>query len=373
MKHIKDSTLSKKVIPNINLKGAQLDFLYDFIKHLPKIDLHKHLMGSIRFNTLRSLAKNYNKEELIPEIDRIERFSNSPEPFKDVNDFIRTFFSIINKVVTLPEMYKQIVSETIEDAHNDNVIYQEIRFSPRSITLETLSGLHNFLDNVVQSIINGERLFNVKTKIIISLPRHVLGNWKEKSRNIYYKKIFAIVSHFRPWVVGFDLGGQNEIKHPPGVFAAFFKMAHEKGFGVTIHAGEVDDSKSVKEAITESYANRIGHGIRSIEDVDTLELLREREIPLEICLTSNFRTMPIYMNKNHPAIDFYHLKIPLTLNTDNPSLFNLTLSDDYYHFANLLPPGENKEKALLNIVKTSIRASFLKEEEKRELFKHLKS
>jgi adenosine deaminase len=129
-------------------------------------------------------------------------------------------------------------------------------------------------------------------------------------------------------IVGLDLAG-DEARYPAHPFIDIFREARREGLHVTVHAGEAGDPRNVEEAIRWLEAERIGHGVRSIEDSNVLKLLRERNVALEVCPTSNLQTGVVKHFWHHPLPDLLALNVPLSINTDDPSVSDTTLTDEY--------------------------------------------
>ena len=164
-------------------------------------------------------------------------------------------------------------------------------------------------------------------------------------------------------IVGVDLTG-DEIHYPAAPFAPLFKRAADYGLGITIHAGEAGNAANVREAVEVMNAQRIGHGIRSIEDSNVVQLLRQRNVTLEVCPTSNLQTGVVDNFGLHPLRDLYVLGVNVTINTDDPSVSDTSLTDEY--MVAMMGLGVSL-RDLRMCTRNSIRAAFLPLETKQYL------
>ena len=311
------------------------------IENLKKIELHLHLDGSVRVSTIEELLdKNDLEKELVVD-----------ENTKSLTDYLKKFDLPI-KVMQSKENLIRISKELCEDLIKDNVIYAEIRFAPNFHTKEGLS-----LDEVVSSVLLGLNSKNIKTNLILCMMR---GDSYENNKNI----IDLAIKYRNKGVCGIDLAG-DEAKYPTSLYKDLFSYALENNLNITVHAGEAATSKEVKDAI--SYgAKRIGHGIKIINDEEAIKLVKEKQIPLEICPTSNVQTCNVDNIMNHPIKKLFDKGILLTINTDNRTVSNTNLNKEY----KLLEEYLNFTKE--DFIKTNLIAidkAFLTNEEKQELRK----
>ena len=311
------------------------------IENLKKVELHLHLDGSVRVSTIEELLdKNDLEKELVVDKDT-----------KSLTDYLKKFDLPI-KVMQSKENLIRISKELCEDLIKDNVIYAEIRFAPNFHTKEGLS-----LDEVISSVLLGLDSKNIKTNLILCMIR---GDSYENNKNI----IDLAIKYRNKGVCGIDLAG-DETKYPTSLYKDLFSYALENNLNITVHAGEAGTSKEVKDAI--SYgAKRIGHGIKIINDEEAIKLVKEKQIPLEICPTSNVQTCNVDNIMNHPIKKLFDKGILVTINTDNRTVSNTSLNKEY----KLLEEYLNFTKE--DFIKTNLIAidkAFLTNEEKQELRK----
>lgn len=313
------------------------------IENLKKIELHLHLDGSVRVSTIEELlGKNNLEKELVVD-----------ENTKSLTDYLKKFDLPI-KVMQSKENLIRISKELCQDLIKDNVIYAEIRFAPNFHTKEGLS-----LDAVVSSVLLGLNNRNIKTNLILCMMR---GDSYENNKNI----IDLAIKYRNKGVCGIDLAG-DEAKYPTSLYKDLFSYALENNLNITIHAGEAGTSKEVIDAVNYG-AKRIGHGIKIINDKKAIKLVKENQIPLEICPTSNIQTCNVSSIKQHPIKKLFDKDILVTINTDNRTVSNTNLNKEY----KLLEKYLNFTKE--DFIKTNliaIKNSFISDSEKEILKKKI--
>lgn len=309
---------------------------------IPKIELHVHLDGSIRPETLSRLSNI--------SIEDAKKNYQAPSKCADLNDYL-TRFDLPIKVMQTYDNIKLIAKELAEDLKSDNVIYAEIRFAPQQHLKENLT-----LDEVVQAAIEGLEMVDIKTKLILSMMRN------DSIEN--NKKIIDLAKKYLGKVGGIDLAGAEAL-YPTNNFKEVFEYAKELNVPFTIHAGEADGIASIKAAL-DFGAKRIGHGVRSIEDESIINRLKNEKILLEICPTSNIQTSIVDEYCKHPFYELYKKGIKLSINTDNRTVSNITLTKEYYNL------GEAFNLTLedfININNNTLDYTFTSDKEKEEIKK----
>lgn len=273
------------------------------LKNFPKIELHVHLDGSVRLETVRELSiENVNQDDIAV-----------PNKCKDLNEYL-TKFSLPISVMQTKENLKRISKELAEDLKQDGVIYAEIRFAPTN-HIQNLT-----LEEVIESVLNGLKSVSIKTNLILCLMRNSSFEENKKIVNLAYK-------YLKKGVCAIDLAGAEGIYKTKN-FEELFTMAKNLNIPFTIHAGEADGIESIESAI-KFGAKRIGHGIRCIESDETINLIKQKNIVLEICPTSNVQTNVVSEFKNHPIKYLYDNNVLVTINTDNRRVSNITLTEEY--------------------------------------------
>jgi len=291
----------------------------EFIHKLPKTDLHVHLDGSIRVETIIDLAKQQNVTLPTLDLEELKKIICCDDKCESLDDYLRGFH-IVNLVLQSKEGLRRAAYELAEDAAAENIRYMEVRYSP---ILHTQAGLK--LTEISQAVIDGlkmaEKDFRIKTGVIICGIRNMDPTTSVKLAEL-------AIAFKNKGVIGFDLAG-GEYNHPAKDHKDAFDLALKNNLNITIHAGEAYGPESIHQALHYCGTHRIGHGTRLVEDGDLLNYVNDHRIPLEICLKSNFHTKAVPNIQSHP-IDFYiDYGLRVTLNTDNRTISSTTLTDEF--------------------------------------------
>lgn len=306
---------------------------------LKKIELHLHLDGSVRISTA-SFLLNKSVSELTSLMQATE--------LNSLTEYL-TKFDIPVKLMQKKENLERITYELCEDLKLDNVIYAEIRFAP----IKHTNNIN--LDEVVLSVLNGIKKSNIKANLILCCMR---GDTIENNNYV----IDIAYKYLNKGVCAIDLAG-DELHYPNYLYEYIFNKCKKLNIPYTIHSGEADGIESIRKAI--SYdTKRIGHGIRAIEDKNIIEMIKQKNITLEICPTSNLNTRVVDNIKNHPINKLYKQGIKVTINTDNRTVSNTNLNKEYKLLYDTF--GFTKED-FIKFNKNAIEASFLSEAEKNKL------
>ena len=279
-----------------------------------------------------------------------------------------TFQNFLSKFNTLrmfyrsPDVIHRITREAIEDAAKDNVRYMELRFTPVALSRAERFPLHDVINWVVASAREAAQKNNMAVRLIASVNRH-------ESADLAEQVAWLAAEHMEDGVVALDLAG-NEAEFPSLPFYGVFKEARQAGLHVTIHAGEWGPAVHVKEAIEELGAERIGHGVRVLEDESIAALARERKTGFEVCVTSNYQSGVVASLESHPLMKMFEYGLNITINTDDPSISRITLSHEYYAACDELqmPQFTLKERIV-----AAAQAGFLQDTEKQQLVSQLKN
>jgi len=324
---------------------------FDFLRQLPKIDLHRHMEGSLRLETLAEVAREHGVDLPTYNIEELR-------PYVQVTDDVPDFYNFLGKMELLRRFYsagdavERIAYEAVADAAADHIEYLELRVSPAGKRISP----EQVMENVNNGTARAAREFGIEVRLLVTVVR-------EFGLKIAEEVLDLAAAHQDNGVVGVDLAGHEET-HPATPFAALFRRARLSGLHVTIHAGEIGGSHNVHEAVELLGAERIGHGVRAIEDPAVMKLLQQRGITLEICPTSNIQTGVTPAFTQHPLRRLYAAGIPVTINTDDPSVSDTTLSDEYVVAASTMGLSvEDVQRMILN----AARAAFLPDNEKKAL------
>ncbi|MCK4906396.1 MAG: adenosine deaminase [Spirochaetes bacterium] len=292
------------------------------IKNIPKIELHRHLEGSFRIETLLEMAKK-RKLNSLP-LDNLDTFRQINQMTNnDPKDFLTFLSKFRADWYSTLEDPKRLAFESVEDIAKENVIYYEMRFSPEHFMRETGFSAEAVIEAVIEGSKKAGEKFNVDVAFIVTMSRDKL-NPDQMS-----KLIKKCSKYHDNGILGVDLAG-DEIHYPPELFKSTFQGLYEKtGLRATIHAGEAAGPESVEIAVDQLEAKRIGHGIRSVEDKKLMDKLVEKNVTLELCLSSNLLTGTIKSIDKHPFPIFYKKGLNITLNSDDPQVQQKNLIDDY--------------------------------------------
>ena len=329
----------------------KLKLTRELVHKLPKTDLHVHLDGSVRIPSILKMAAQQNIKLPATDEEALAKLIVCGEHTDSLEDYLRGFH-IVNMVLQTKEGLRQAAYELAEDAARENVRYMEVRYSP---ILHTEGGLQ--LTEISQAVIDGlkdaERDFPIKTGVIICGIRNM-----DPSTSLQLAEL--AVAFKNKGVIGFDLAG-GEYKNPAIVHKDAFDLARENNLNITIHAGEASGAESISQALHLCGAHRIGHGTRLREDEDLLHYVNDHRIPLEVCIKSNFHTKAVPDNRSHPAGHYIDCGLRVTLNTDNRTISDTTVTDEYMLAIQLL----NLDYATLKqVILNGFKSAFLPYQER---------
>jgi adenosine deaminase len=292
---------------------------------LPKAELHCHLDGSVRPQTLIELADEYGASMPRADAGALGEFMTVRDA-RNLEEYLARF-TVTLSVMQRADALERIAYELAEDAHRDGVLYIEVRFSPMLNVKEGLE-LHDVVESVVRGLGRAEKEHGVIGRVIVTALRNL-------TPDVSLELARLAVSYRDRGVVGFDLAGA-ELGHPASRHARAFEYAHSHDMPCTCHAGEGAGAGSIREAVHACCANRVGHGTRLFEDESLLEYVNDRRIPIEICLTSNIQTRAARSYESHPLRQYYDTGLNVVLSTDNRLMSATTLTDEYAHAAQQL-------------------------------------
>lgn len=321
--------------------------LHDYIRKMPKVELHVHLEGSIRPATLLTLAERNNVALPASDLDGLREFYQ----FTDFGRFIRVYFTISGCLKTTAD-FSLIAYEFGADMARQNIRYAEVTFTPYTSVSNTGLPFDEILAGLNEGRARAQAEFGVEFAWVLDIVRD-----DPDSRGQVAKWAASSVDQ---GVVGFGLGG-IEVGHPPEWFADAYAVARGAGLHSVPHAGEVAGPDSVWGAIRALKAERIGHGVRSVEDPALLHYLRQQQIPLEVCPTSNLCLGVCASYQEHPIRRLWEEGLYVTVNSDDPPMFGTDLVNEYSVLADQMGfSAAELEQLSLN----ALRASFLPAERK---------
>lgn len=326
---------------------------------LPKVELHRHLEGSLRLDTMMDIGRQHGI--VIPEdVLRLSNLVQVQEQDKFTFQNFLAKFNTLRLFYRSPDVIHRITREAVEDAARDNVRYMELRFTPVALSRAERFPLHDVMDWVSTSARDAAKDCNMIVRLIASVNRH-------EGTDLAEQVAWLAAEHLDDGIVALDLAG-NEAEFPSQPFYGIFNEAQQAGLHVTIHAGEWGPAVNIKEAIQELGAERIGHGVRVLEDKDVTALAKERGIAFEVCITSNYQSGVVESLEAHPLMKMFENGINVTLNTDDPSISRITLSHEYYTACDEL---QMPQFTLRERIVAAAKAGFLQESEKEKLVTQL--
>ncbi|HWF03015.1 MAG TPA: adenosine deaminase [Candidatus Angelobacter sp.] len=330
-----------------------------FIQSLPKAELHLHLEGSVDPATLAELSRRYNMP-LPTENNRYDVAGSGDVlteeeirrlySYNDFNGFLLAFKSVTERL-RAPEDYELVTYRLMQKLRQQNVVHAEVYVSIGVIRWRG-QPVEPIFEGLERGRERGQRDFGVSLLWIFDAVRHFGPEAAGE--------VFDLAARLRDRsVVGIGIGG-DEARGPAEWFRDLYKKAADNGLRLTAHAGETTGSESVWGALNIG-AERIGHGLAAAHDRELLEIMAEKQVPVEICITSNLRTGACVSMQEHPVRKFFDNGVMITLNTDDPAMFQTTLNREYeiakqeFNFS---------EEHLRELARNSIEASFLPVEKK---------
>ena len=297
----------------------------DHLRRIPKAELHCHLDGSVRPETLLELGREY----------KVPMPRNSAEELRDymlvsdaksLEDYLKRF-EVTVSVMQTAEAIERIAYELGADAAADGVRYIEVRNAPILNSRGKLD-MGEALEAQINGLARAEKDHGV-------IARSIVCSLRQLPPETSLELAQLAVAYKEKGVVAFDLAG-GEAGFPASAHSDAFAYARKHNLAVTIHAGEGDGARSVRDAVHKCGANRLGHATRLIEDPELTQYVNDRRIGLEICLTSNVQTHAAKSYETHPLRQYFDRGMNLTLNTDNRLMSGTTLTDEYVYAAKRL-------------------------------------
>jgi adenosine deaminase len=292
------------------------------MRALPKVELHRHLEGSVRLATLLEVGQEYGIEMPEYTLDTLRPFVQMmPEETRSSQHFLAKFLTI-RQFFRSQEVIRRVAREAVEDAAADNIRYLELRFTPPALSNILRCAYGDVISWVCDSVRAAATSTGVQVRLIVSVNRH-------ESVSNAEQVLDAALAFRDQGIVALDLAG-NERDFPARPFAPIFQRARAEGLGVTVHAGEWAGVESIRDAIEHLGAQRIGHGIRCVEDPLLMDWLAVQGVTLEVCPTSNVHSGAVNRWEDHPLLALNRAAVPVTINTDDPLVSDISLSDEFH-------------------------------------------
>lgn len=308
----------------------------EFVKMLPKVELHCHIDGSIRTSTIKDLAVKHGFKLPTHDLKKLEKYVRVSPNCRSLTEFLQKF-EFFYDFLKFPDAVERITCELCEDVAAENVRYLEARFAPHLQATPSFPA-REVVERAVKAIESGARKNSIGAGIIICIYRTLPPEMNDEAVKLAGK-------YFGKGVVGIDLAG-DESGFPTQRFSKYFKYAKERKIPITCHAGEAAGAESIRQAV-ELGASRIGHGTRLYENAKLYNKVRRDGIPLEVCLTSNVQTRVVKNYDSHPFKRYYRDGLKVTLNTDDRSVSGIDLTGEYMEAVKNYGLGINDLVALI--------------------------
>jgi len=325
------------------------DRLEQFILEIPKVELHLHLEGAIPLPTLLNFIQKRGGNNSVNNLEDLKKrlvYSNFIQ-------FIKVWLWK-NSFITKYEDFEELAYQVLQSLSQQNVKYVEAFYSPRDFTFRNkkLSAC-----GITESLIKGKKRafddFGIHSEFIVDVVR-------DYGPRMAMNLIKELTNYLGQGLIGIGLGGSEKL-FPAGLFIKVYQEARDRGFRLTAHAGEAAGAKSIWAALDELGAERIGHGLRAYEDPRLIDYLKERQIPLEMCVVSNIKTQVCKSFKEHPVKNYFKEGLMVTVNSDDPTMFNTSITNEYLVLIKKF--GFSLEE-IRKINLNSIEACFMSDKEK---------
>jgi adenosine deaminase len=322
---------------------------------IPLVDLHRHLDGSIRLETILELGLKHNLALPEKTLEGLRPYVQVSTPQPGVMEFIKKFEWMTGILVDY-DACRRVAYENVEDAYNEGIHYIELRYSPWFMAEAHHLKPEGVVEAVTDGLKAGQRDYDIRVNQIGILSRHY-------GPQIAREELEAEL-HFADDFVGLDLAG-DEAHYPGELFTWHFKQAREQGWHITVHAGESAGPGSIWQAVRELGAERIGHAVHAPEDPGLMDYLREHHIGIECNLTSNVQTSTVADYPSHPLRLFLEQGLLASINTDDPGISAIDLPYEYEVAA---PKAGLTPEMIRQAKKNAVDTAFLNEAERSSLY-----
>ena len=335
------------------------------VQRLPKAELHVHLRGAAPVELFTELLNKHSVERMLRHAPRRQKAwfeqQENVRPFlggrrysvelvsrlfcyRDFSQFLAAY-CFTGYLVRDASDLRRLITSVVERLKEQRVVYAEITFSAMEYLRQGI-----LADTIGACLGEAAEAPGIRVQWIIDLVRDI-GHFRALSL------LNAIADWGWPNVVGITLGGSESL-FPPAKFAKVYSTARQRGLRLTVHAGEMLGAQSVWDALRILGAERIGHGLRAVEDPALVNYLAARNVPLEVCPTSNVRTGLCPSYEDHPVRTLFEAGVPITVNSDDPTFFGTTLADEYAHVYAAGVPAEG----ILGMLTNGFKYSFLSQD-----------
>ena len=325
----------------------------EFIKKIPKAELHVHIEGTFEPELMFEIAKRNNISLPYKTVEEVKSAYN----FTDLQSFLDIYYAGAKVLIHEKDFY-DLTWAYLEKAHLQNVQHTEIMFDPQTHTSRGIE-FKTVFTGITRALHNAKNKWGITSNLIMCFLRHLSEEdaFKTLEKSIDYKDLII--------AAGLD---SSEKGHPPSKFERVFEMARKEGFLTVAHAGEEGPAEYVREAIDFLKVSRIDHGNNSLNDEELVHELVKKQIPLTVCPLSNLKLKVVSEMKNHPLKKMLDAGLLATVNSDDPAYFGGYLNENFFAVAVALTLS--KEEITL-LAKNSFKASFLDENKKQEMIEKI--
>ncbi|MDI6641310.1 MAG: adenosine deaminase [Elusimicrobiota bacterium] len=321
---------------------------------LPKVDLHCHLDGSVRPETLLDLGIKHGFDLPTKDINEFRKYVQVSANCNSLKEFLEKF-NFFYGFLKFPDAVERIAYELCEDAARENIKYLEVRFAPALQATDKFN-MEEIVKSALSGLKSGSKDFKIHAEAILCCYRMITDeeNWKT---------VELAEKYYTQGVVGIDLAGDEE-NYPTEKFIKFLKKAHQASIPITCHIGETPKGSGMKY-VFDIPAQRIGHGVYLESSSENLvKKVKEMQLPIETFLTSNVQTRVVENYHVHPFKKFYDMGLKVTLNTDDRGVSNIDLTHEY---KTAIEEYQLKIDDLIKLIYNSIDSAFLPKQEKQKL------
>ncbi len=325
----------------------------EFIKQLPKAELHLHIEGSLEPELMFELAKKNSIEIPYKTVEEVKEAYN----FTNLQSFLDIYYAGAKVLITKEDFYA-LTWDYILKCKENNIIHTEIFFDPQTHTQRGIS-FKTVISGIKEALADAKKELGISSEIIMCFLRHLSE-----------KEAFETLEQsldFKEDIIGVGLDS-SELGNPPKKFEKVFNKAKEYGYKLVAHAGEEADVSYINEALNLLHIERIDHGVQAIHSETLMQRLKEEQIPLTVCPNSNIELKVFDSYKEHNIKKLLDYGLNITVNSDDPAYFKGYLNQNFFNLIENLPL---EKKDIITLVKNSFKASFLSKELKNEYLKRV--
>ncbi|AVU35286.1 TPA: adenosine deaminase [Serratia marcescens] len=321
---------------------------------LPLTDIHRHLDGNIRAQTILNLGRQFNLALPANDLESLRPHVQITHAEPDLVSFLQKLDWGVAVLGDL-DACRRVAYENVEDAANAGLHYAELRFSPYYMAMKHQLPVAGVVEAVIDGIRSGCRDRDIDIRLIGIMSRTF-------GEAACLQELEGLLAH-RDGITALDLAG-DELGFPGSLFLNHFNRARDAGLRITVHAGEAAGPESIWQAIRELGAERIGHGVKAVEDPALMDFLAEHGIGIESCLTSNIQTSTVPSLAQHPLATFLRHGVRASINTDDPAVQGIEIEHEYRVAA---PQAGLTPEEIRTAQENGLKLAFLSEQEKQAL------